>query len=219
MTAIAEATGLTLWRDHDEDVLGLPGIAMGEHPMPATDATGVVAGWYRDGVRRAALAAPVDLSGEQSALELVRAMVTLRELTGWGIVADWDVRLGRLGLWQRLCHLYPPRTLLDEPDPAAAAEALDGWRSTYYLCKCVYRHGPGFVQVRDRRSGSLQRFTIDDPAYLAAIDVLLDGAPVDAVPRHVLDDYVNEGLAGVAGDLAWWVPYRVHRWPWPSMIV
>jgi hypothetical protein len=144
-------------------------------------------------------------------------MVLLRELTSWAIVTDWQLLVGEhLDVWQRLNHLHPPRQLPDHPD---AEEVLAGWRDTFYLCKCVYRHGPGFVQVRDRRSGSLLRFTIDDPEYLAAIETLLPGAPSDAVPPGVLDDFIAEGLAGVAGDLAWWLPYRVRRWPYPSMIV
>ncbi|MFL6112939.1 MAG: DUF5825 family protein, partial [Catenulispora sp.] len=79
--------------------------------------------------------------------------------------------------------------------------------------------GPGFVEVRDRRSGSLSRFVIDDPAYLGVVDRLIDGADVADLPADVLAVFVEEGLAGLAGESAWWLPYRVRRWPWPSMIV
>jgi len=44
-------------------------------------------------------------------------------------------------------------------------------------------------------------------------------APTAAVPAHVLEAFLAEGLAGQAGDLAWWIPYRVRRWPWPALMV
>jgi uncharacterized protein DUF5825 len=43
------------------------------------------------------------------------------------------------------------------------------WRSAYHPGKCFYRRGPGFLEVRDRRSGELSRFVIDDPTYVAAV--------------------------------------------------
>lgn len=207
---------LTVWRDHDDEVLQVPGMSLGVRTVGA-DVAGTVAALYREGVRRVALDRPVDLAGGMTPDSLVRAMVLLRELTSWGIVVGWDAVFGtQVDLWRRLNHLHPPRALPDHPQ---AAEVLDEWRTKFYLCKCVYRRGPGFVQVRDRRSGLLVRFTIDDPVWLAAMDSLLTGSPVAAVPAEVLDAYVAEGLAGRAGDLAWWLPYRVRRWPWPSMIV
>jgi hypothetical protein len=206
---------LALWRDHDDAVLELPGVALGEQPLP-DDVPGAVAGWYRAGVRRAALAVPIDLSTVDSPEQTVQALVAVRELTSWGIVADWDVSFGERAdqCWQ-LSHLQPPRSALD----GRASGALDDWRSTFYLGKCFHRRGPGFVQVRDRRLGVLARFTIDDPAYLSAVDTLVGGAPRAAVPPHVLADFASEHLVGEVGDLVWWLPYRVHRWPWPAMVV
>jgi tetratricopeptide (TPR) repeat protein len=63
---------------------------------------------------------------------------------------------------------------------------------------------------------TLSRFTIDDPEYLAALDVLSGGADVDTVPASVLDDSVAENLVWLVGRTAVWLPYRVRRWPWPS---
>jgi hypothetical protein len=218
MTASLDLAPLTLllWRDHDVDVLAEPGMAVGE--MPATgDPIGLAADLYRQGVRRVGLSRPVDLTHGMDHRTLVWAMILLRELASWSVAADWQLRLGaHIDIWQRLNYLHPPTDLLDEPE---ADEILRTWRETFYLCKCVYRQGPGFVEVRDRRNGSLSRFVVDDPAYLAAIDTLLGGAPADELPAEVIDVFVDEGLAGQAGDLAWWLPYRVRRWPWPSMIV
>jgi Family of unknown function (DUF5825) len=207
---------LTLWRDHDDAVLDLPGVALGEHPLPA-DVLAAVAGWYRAGVRRAAFAAPLNLSSMDTPHQTVQALVALRELTSWGIVADWDVVLGdHIDRWRQLSHLQPPRSVLDG---ARADAALADWRDTFYLGKCFHRHGPGFIQVRDRRLGMLIRFTIDDPAYLSTVDALIAGAPRSAVPPQVLADFVGEHLVGEVGDLVWWLPYRVRRWPWPAMVV
>jgi hypothetical protein len=215
-TTAATALALTIWRDHDEMVLSQPGVLMGTRAASG-DPGLVAASLYRDGARRAALNCPVDLTGGMDAPTMVRAMLLLRELTSWGIVVDWQLRPGQHAeVWQRLNHLHPPSELLEQ---AASAEILQAWRDTFYLCKCVYRRGPGFVEVRDRRAGTLSRFVIDDPAYLAAVTTLLDGAPARDIPAQVLADFVAEGLVGRAGDLAWWLPYRVHRWPWPAMLV
>lgn len=54
---------------------------------------------------------------------------------------------------------------------------------------------------------------------LATIDALLGGAPVAELPAEIIGAFVEVGLAGQAGDLARWLPHRVRRWPWPSMIV
>lgn len=218
MTAAVESDqlSLTLWRDPDDDVLALPGIAMGTIPG-AGNAAELADRLYRDGVRRVALSRPVDLSGGMDRRTLVWAMLLLGELTSWGVAVDWQLRPGEYAeVWQRLNHLCPPAALLDHRD---AEEILADWRQTFYLCKCIYRRGPGFIEVRDRRNGLLSRFIVDDPTYLAAIETLIDGAPAADVPEGVLREFVDEGLAGLAGDLAWWLPYRVRRWPWPSMVV
>ncbi len=218
MTVMAKSAplALTLWRDHDPQVLDLPGVAIGT--VPATgDPVAAAADFHRSGVRRIALSQPVDLSDELDEQTLVQTMVLLRELTSWGIVIDWQLRAQESSnLLQRLNYLYPPADLLGQ---AGTEEILRDWRETFYVCKCVYRRGPGFVEVRDRRSGALIRFTIDDPPHLAAIDVLVNGTLIDSVPADVLAAFLEEGLVGVAGQRTWWLPHPVRRWPSPSMIV
>lgn len=207
---------LTLWRDHDEALVRMPAIAMGSRQVDPRDPADLAAALYREGVRRVALDEPVDLSGGRPPAVVMTRFLLLCQLTSWGLVVDWEVRLGAdPEAWRLLSHLYPPRAVLD----AADGEHLrDQWRRGFYLCKCVWRQGPGFVEVRDRRAGSLARFIIDEPEYLQAIDRLSAGCRVGEVPEAVLDDLVGEGLAGRVGDLAWWVPYRVRRWP-PSALV
>ncbi|MGW2813541.1 DUF5825 family protein [Streptomyces sp. NPDC001415] len=220
-TTTSTPLSLTTWRDHDEEVLQLPW--MGSATRIAAGPTGpgpaeLAAELYRSGARRVALDRPADLSGGTGARPIVTTMLLVAELTSWGLVVDWEISLGAdPEIWRSLNHLYPPRAVLDTPD---ADDIRQQWKETFYLCKCVYRKGPGFIQVRDRRTGgSLLRFTLHDLAYLHAVEQLSAGCPAEDVPAQVLDDLVGESLAGRAGNLAWWLPYRVHRWPWPSFAV
>lgn len=156
----------------------------------------------------------VDLSGAQAATPLAQ-LAFVRDLTARGIVVDWQVRIdGTAAAWSALTHLYPPTELRGA---AEGAEALDHWRRYFHLCRCVYRVGPGFVQVRDRRSGELSRLTIDEPEYIEAVEHLLPGASEQAVAAEILDDLAAENLVWRAAGLAVWLPYRAQRWPWPSM--
>lgn len=222
---------LRLWRDHDPRTHGIRGIDLGRVFLRG-DPRALAAELFAGGVRRVRLRRPVDLSGASDPRTVVDGMILIQELTAWGTVVDWTVRWGdHRRVWEQLQHLYPPREFEPEPSPAAGSRAagappgqgepdeLARWRRSFFLCKCCYRRGPGFVQVRDRRSGVLSRFVIDDPRYLGTLDRLLGGAPVADLPPDVLRDFVAEGLAGVAGPLGWWLPYRVRRWPWPVALV
>jgi uncharacterized protein DUF5825 len=208
---------LTRYRESDDDALDVPGIAL-DPTAAGGDPIQAARNWYEAGIRRVHLDRPVELAGPSDPDGLVWTMVLLRELTSWSVAVDWELAVGPRTheLWQRLNHLCPPRALPGHPDEAAV---LKRWRETYYLCKCAYRRGPGFVEVRDRRAGPLSRFVIDDPAYLSTMDALLPGTRAADLPPDILEAYVSEGLAGQAGELAWWLPYRIRRWPWPSMIV
>jgi hypothetical protein len=164
-----------------------------------------------------ALDGPIDLSGNPGTATVVARLLLLGQLTSWALVVDWEVRLGAdPESWRLLSHLYPPRVVLDAVD---ADHVRDRWRQGFYLCKCIWRQGPGFVEVRDRRAGSLARFIIDEPDYLRAMERLSAGCRADEVPAAVLADLVSEGLAGRVGDLAWWIPYRVRRWPSAALVV
>lgn len=222
-TTTATPLSLTTWRDHDDEVLQLPWMdspaRIAVDPAgPAPGPAHLAAELYRSGTRRVALDRPADLSGGAGARSIVTTVLLVAELTSWGLVVDWEVSLGAdPEIWRSLNHLYPPSAVLGAPD---SDDIRQQWKETFYLCKCIYRKGPGFIQVRDRRTGgSLLRFTLHDPAYLQAVEQLSAGCRAEDVPAQVLDDLVGESLAGRAGDLAWWLPYRVRRWPWPSFAV
>jgi hypothetical protein len=156
----------------------------------------------------------VDVADAEAA---VRALTTVRELTSHGVAVDWriDLEAARFD-WKVLSHLYPPTELTGVD---RATEVLDLWRAKYYLCKCIYRAGPGFLQIRDRRWENLARFTVDDPRYLEVIDQLLSGVPAERVPADVAQALLVENLVVRVGGLLWFAPYRVRRWPMPSPVV
>ncbi|WP_242902309.1 DUF5825 family protein [Actinomadura terrae] len=190
---------MTLWRDYEE--LDRPGVCAGTTAVsgPAAEASQAL---FEDGVRRVALDDLVDLSSASD----VPTLVLVRELTAYGIAVDWRVRLDAGG-WRDLSHLFPPGEV------AGDEEAHRGWRDGYHFFKCVYRRGPGFLQVRDRRSGVLRRITIDGPAHRAAVDDLLEGCPVSALPPAVLRDLATMRLVHLLDGTAWWLPCRVRQWP------
>ncbi|MBT2210116.1 DUF5825 family protein [Actinomadura sp. NEAU-AAG7] len=191
---------MTLWRDYEE--LDRPGVCAGTAAVsgPAAEASRAL---FEDGVRRVALKDTVDLSG---ATDAVPSLVLVRELTAYGIAVDWRVRLGD-GRWRDLSHLYPPGEVVGDE------EARRDWRDGYHFFKCVYRRGPGFLQVRDRRSGVLRKITIDGPAHRAAVESLLEGCPSAALPPPVLRDLRTMRLVHFLDGAAWWLPCRVRRWP------
>ncbi|PJE95318.1 hypothetical protein CUT44_23790 [Streptomyces carminius] len=208
------------WRDYDPDACGLPGMGLGEVEVAGPVAAEVERLWEL-GVRRVRLPRPVDLGAvgdPGAAARAVRDLCLVRDLTARAVFTEWRLRLAPepADAWQVLSHLQPPRELTGTAD---AAEALSRWRAGHYLCKCLWRQGPGFVQIRDRRWGDLRRFTADEPEYRQAIEVLSYGAPADTVPAPVLADFREERLVADVGPLAWWLPYRVRRWIQEAMTV
>jgi hypothetical protein len=207
----AVSVPVELWRDHDPLVRQLDGMALGDALLTG-DLGAAARDLYAAGARCVRLAEPVDLCRDASATS-ARALVLIRELTGRGMAVEWTARCADGCVADRgLAHLYPPGDVLGAP----AAVAAD-WRATYFPCRCVYRRGPGFVEVRDRRFGTLEMFTIDDPRHMAAIDAMAEGTP--SVPDDVLADLAGAGLVAEQAGHLWWLPVRVHRWPTPALMV
>lgn len=202
-------------RDHHLVVYGLPTMHQGSQTVDLAQSD-VAGRYFAQGTRHVTIDAVVDLADPVDEWRVVRTLVLVRDLTSYAIAVDWRLRLGGpLGCWPLLSHLAAPTELLN-PD---GSEILDTWRRLHFIDKCVFRRGPGFVQVRDRRRQRLDRFTIDTPEYLAAMDRLIDGAPISHVPHTILTEFISEGLVQQVGEIAWWLPYRLRRWPIPSMTI
>ena len=216
---------LGLWRhcDPPQAIPHVPDIFwQGTSTLEASDdPEQFAAALYGDGIRRVQLEGLVDLSGAAAEADVIPRLALLAALTSWGMAVEWDVRFGAdSGVWVSFSHFVPPARLeFAGLDSSAAEQPLASWREQFYLGKCLYRHGPGFVQVRDRRDATLHRFTIDEPDFLAAVERLSTGCPARDVDPDILDAFVAEALVALIGQNAWWMPYRVRRWPWPSFAV
>ncbi|MBB1245154.1 hypothetical protein GL263_16475, partial [Streptomyces durbertensis] len=201
-----------LWRDYQDDVRRLPGMCLGTASVTGAVAA-TAAGFDTSGARRVELVEEVDLSSTDGAPETaVRTLRLLQELTARGIVVDWRLRLGDEPTAPALGHLYPPREIDGRED---AARLRAEWARTFFLGKCSYRRGPGFLEVRDHRAGVLQRIVIDEPEYHAAISELTADDPAhqpspDILTDSVLRDLAAESLTLRFGAHHWWAPTPVH---------
>ncbi|MFF7636787.1 DUF5825 family protein [Kitasatospora sp. NPDC008050] len=199
------------WRDVEPVTLDLPSMSLGT--VGAEGPSGPAAQRLWDlGARRVAIPGTVDLDGTDpaAAARTVHQLCLIRDLTAHAVQVDWALRPGPWAdAWEELSHLQPPTTLLGlaDTDPA-----LRLWTDTHHIGKCLWRKGPGFIQIRDRRWGELRRFTVDEPQYQEVIERLVDGAPQSELPAAVLADLRGEQLVGQVGELVWWLPYRVRRW-------
>ncbi|MFF2658392.1 DUF5825 family protein [Kitasatospora sp. NPDC058032] len=211
----AAAPEVELWLDHDPAARGLPGYALG-HRTLSGPAQEEVTDLHRAGVRCLRLTAPVRLCADAPAAS-ARALMLLREATGQGLAVLWQaVCTDGCAARRRFHHLYPPERLTGDGAPQ---DVLADWRATYYPSKCVVRRGPGFVEVRDRRFGTLELFTIDEPGHLAQLDALAEGVELGTLPEAVHRDLAGAGLIAEQAGRAWFLPMRVRRWPFPSLTV
>lgn len=210
------AIEIELSRDYLPDAAQVSGMSFGTRRITGAWRP-LVAELHRAGVRHARLPDPVDLCPDTGAAS-GRALVLIRELTARAVAVDWVARCHDGCAGQGLFdHLYPP----DRVDGAAGAvdPAIRGWRDSFFLGKCVFRRGPGFVEVRDRRAGALELITIDEPEHLAAIGQLLEGVPARQVPAPVRHDLADARLIAAQAGQLWWLPTPAYRWPFPALAV
>lgn len=207
---------LSLWRDYQDEARRLPGMHLGTVAVTG-EAAGSAREFYRSGVRRAELVGVADLSADAEPAAVVRTLDLVRELTAWGIVVDWRVRLiDAAAYWPMLAHLYPPREV---DGPVGADRLRSDWADGFFLGKCQYRQGPGFLEIRDHRAGVLNRIVIDEPDYLAAVDAVRGDPLAPGVAAAVMADLAAESLVLRVGGLHWWAPHRPRRWAQPPFYV
>ncbi|TQK50138.1 hypothetical protein FBY35_0449 [Streptomyces sp. SLBN-118] len=213
---------VTAWRDYDPAVCALLGMSLGDHELSRPIAQESEHLWNL-GARRVVMPHPIDLTraatGTRAAAQhTVRSLSLVRDLTARAVLVEWQLRLEPDDdeTWKLLSHLQPPQHVAG---PLQGDEQLLTWRHTHYLCKCLWRQGPGFIQIRDRRWGDLRRFTSDEAHYHQAIALLDYGAEAASVPQDVLADFTEEHLVLTVGEFAWWLPYRVKRWIQEAMAI
>ncbi|ROO58403.1 hypothetical protein EDC02_0158 [Micromonospora sp. Llam0] len=210
------AVEIALSRDYLPDAAQVTGMSLGARRITGAWRP-LVAELHRAGVRHARLPVPVDLCPDAGAAS-GRALVLLRELTAHAVAVDWVARCHDGCAGQGMFdHLYPP----DRVVGAVGADdpAVRGWRDSFFLGKCVFRRGPGFVEVRDRRAGALELFTIDEPEHLVAIGQLLEGVPAGQVPAPVRRDLADARLIAAQAGQLWWLPTPAYRWPFPALAI
>lgn len=209
--AVTAPITVQMWRDYDPRVREIPGMALGYRSLTGHRGDEVDA-LYDAGVRCVRLTDEVDLSAQAPA----GALILIRELTSRSIAVEWVGRCDDPSApIQRLSHLYPPSAVLGSP---AATAALRVWWNRFFPCKCVFRVGPGFLEVRDRRFGNLEVYTIDEPGHLDAVRRLVEGVPADGIDPGVRHELAADLIAENDGVL-WWLPMRLHRWPFQPLTV
>ncbi|MFG2721210.1 DUF5825 family protein [Streptomyces sp. NPDC048416] len=221
LTTAAPALTVAAWRDYDPQACALPGMHLGDIELTGPIGEESDRLWEA-GTRRVRLRETVDLTGLDApgaAERAVRLLSLVRDLTARAVLVEWKLRMDPAApdaTWRDLSHLQPPQSLEGTGD---ASGDLRQWREGHYLCKCLWRQGPGFVQIRDRRWGDLRRFTVEEPEYRRAIETLSYGSPTASVPAAVLADFLEERLMLRVGELGWWMPYRVNRWIQEAMTI
>ncbi|MEV1239009.1 DUF5825 family protein [Nonomuraea sp. NPDC050022] len=205
---------MTLWKDRDPAAMRVRGMYAGRVNVTG-DPLATVSRLAADGVQLAQLDDMVDLDDPGGAAA-VAALAVIRELTSHGIAVDWTLRMsvGSAG-WRPLSHLHPPAAVY----AGAAGDGIAAeWRDTFHIAKCGYRLGPGFIEIRDRRTGSFRRLVIRNPNREEAIAPLLRGVRAASLAPTVTERYLRADLLHQVGRYVWWTPYRIRRWPLSSTI-
>lgn len=178
---------------------------------PAPTLTGLAALLPSLSLRAVELAEPVVFG--TSPLADLRLLRILRDATSHGVRLHWTLA----GL---PCH--PPRTHTHLVPPVrgtgeAAGQYAADWLAAYRYGDFYYRHGPGFVTVKDVRDGmNASRMVIDEGAdvfeALAAAHTVAEAGPVDPA---ILDVAAEAGLLLRVADEVLVLPYRMRHWPVP----
>ena len=214
MTPFPAVVAMTLWKDRNPAAMRLPGMYAGvvdrlDDPLTA------VSSLAASGVQFARLRDTVDLADDDGAAAAA-ALIAVRELTSHGIAVDWAIRMpaGAAG-WQQLSHLYPPAAVWCGGE---SENVTTRWRNSFHAAKCGYRRGPGFLEIRDRRTGSYRRTVIKSARNDQAIAPLLRGVPAASLGESATRRYLEADLVHRAGQFLWWTPYLIRRWPLSTTI-
>lgn len=156
------------------------------------------------------------LQAEALALEVIR----LRRQLENGIAGPWAETLPG-ALDTRLLHHLPPPAVPSGAEPQSADPRLEPWRAAFRLGLCYYRHGPGFIQVKDvREPRAAARITIDQAplidAFLRCGEQPVHLASQAGDDQAALEVLLREGLLLQFGPFVTTAPYRMRCWPIPA---
>ncbi|MFJ6635918.1 RiPP maturation radical SAM C-methyltransferase [Streptomyces sp. NPDC091376] len=201
---------VSCWRDYSVVSRSLKGMSLGDVEISGPSAASAVFLWEK-GARCVRMPEPISFTPEEGAPDSVYALDLVRDFTSLGMCVEWEVSLGEEAPpWQTLSHLYPPGAMEGIEN---AEETLEVWRSEYYLGRCAWMKGPGFIQIRDRRWGGLNRFILTDPHEVGAIETFDVQDTAVEVPQSFTESLTAEHLVIKIADRAWFAPYRMRRRP------
>ncbi len=175
-----------------------------------------------DGVQAVRILAPqvLDTERPEATLALIRL---LREAAADGIPITWHGSVADGIDVSLLVHLPPPAPSPAASDAGAHAAAIAAWRERYRPGLCYSRLGPGFAFVTDVRdvdaSARYQVGLTEAPRAIEQLEAVAVAADLDEATSRVLDDLEGERLALRLGSLVTILPYRMRRWPVPSLEV
>ena len=207
---------LMTWRDHagDADVeMRLPPTTVAEDPDPVSTPKEL----YDAGARKVRLTSPIEVDDRGDNAAAARWLLFIRDATALSLPVEWDlIWRSHAGALRKLTHLFPPQSI---GGIAIDPSILPSWTKQHHLGKLASFYGPGFVEIRDRRVLPVNRFIIDDQDYLAAVYGLDRSLDANGCPARILADLVDNDLVLIFGENAIWLPYRIVRWPIPSVIL
>lgn len=198
-----------VWRDHDGEALQLGAFMRLDSFVTAADA-GLLAGNVFDaGGRLVVISEIFDLEALAPA-DAARFLALLRELTSCGIAVEWRLKASHDDpRWRDLWHLFPPAEVTI---PAGTdGQVWDFWRRQFCYGLCVMRRGPGMIEVRDRRSGTLRCVRFTSPPHLAAIERLERGTPASSLAPELLAEFEAARVVMAIGSMRLWLPCRTRR--------
>ncbi|MFJ6636961.1 RiPP maturation radical SAM C-methyltransferase [Streptomyces sp. NPDC091376] len=201
---------VTCWKDYEHSCRTVAGMHLGKITIDGPPAV-IAQSLWDQGARRVELPEWTVLSPDGALEQACHTLGLVGNLTSLAVFVDWRLVLEEgAPPWLTLSHLHPPSELHAGAD---GDEILRQWRQEYYLGKCVWLRGPGFIQIRDRRWNGLRRFTLTDSQELAAVEALSKGDSEFRIPRHVLDGFRTEDLTIPIGGQTWFAPYLMRRRP------
>lgn len=149
--------------------------------------------------------------GEHPELTL-KFICYLRDTLSRGTVPHWRGELLPPLSLSMLCHL---------PPPAGTGDNESEWRERFRSGLFYYRHGPGFIQIKDLREDAAV-LILDDPVLISVFTRALEPMSLGRLShdeREAVDALIAERILLRLGADVVTLPHRMKRWPIPAYAV